>query len=307
MPAMASEEVAAEVSTLPLPETGEAHASIAIGPIRIDALDETELTRRLVENIFYSTKTHHVVTANAQFYNLAEQDGTFRKCIAEAEYVCADGVSVVTACKWLRGANVTRVPGVDLVDRLCQQSSVFGFSVYFLGGKPGSGEMAAALLSQKYPGLRVAGSSCPPWGFEKDPEVLSRVLEDIRRASPAVLLVALGAPRQEYFIAEHIRPLQIPVAIGVGGSFEMIAGKVNRAPVWVQRVGMEWAYRWAQEPRRLAKRYAVGNLQFAFYLVRYRFRGFDRRVDMCSAVSASGENSRRVSTSSISEVNSCNP
>jgi len=246
---------------------------ISIGPMEIHPLDARELTRRLILDVLSRKTTRHVITANAQFYNLAERREDFRECLARAEYVCADGVSVVLACKWLGKQDVSRVPGVDMVDYLCDGAAASGLSTYFLGGQAGSAEQASAILAKRHPGLQVAGTGCPPWGFEKDPEKLKVVLEDIRQASPSIIFVALGAPKQELFINEHIRPLGVPVAMGVGGSFEMIAGRVKRAPVWVQRIGLEWAYRWMQEPRRLANRYLVGNAVFCFYLLRYAVRG----------------------------------
>jgi N-acetylglucosaminyldiphosphoundecaprenol N-acetyl-beta-D-mannosaminyltransferase len=253
---------------------GEAHrtsATIAIGPMRITALSPDELIRRLVGHTLGGA-THHVVTANAQFYVMAQQDPDFRKCIAEAEYVIADGVSVVMACRWLGRQQVSRIAGVDLIPRMCAEAATIGVPVYMLGGRPGMAVAAAETLLNKYPGLRLVGIECPPIGFDSNPQSLKRVVRAIEAAKPAILFVALGAPRQEYFIQRHIRPLGIPVAIGVGGSFEMIAGAVQRAPAWIRHSGFEWAFRWAQEPRRLAKRYLAGNALFTYYLVQNRFR-----------------------------------
>jgi len=246
---------------------------ISIGPMEIHPLDARELTRRLILDVLSQKKTRHVITANAQFYNLAERRADFRECLARAEYVCADGISVVLACKWLGKQDVSRVPGVDMVDHLCAGAAASGLSTYFLGGQPGSAEKTSEVLAQRHPGLQVAGIGCPPRGFERDPEMLQAVLDDIRQVSPSIIFVALGAPKQELFINEHIRPLEVPVAMGVGGSFEMIAGRVKRAPRWMQRTGLEWVYRWIQEPRRLANRYLVGNAVFCFYLLRYAVRG----------------------------------
>jgi N-acetylglucosaminyldiphosphoundecaprenol N-acetyl-beta-D-mannosaminyltransferase len=118
----------------------------------------------------------------------------------------------------------------------------------------------------------VAGVNCPPAGFLDQPEVLAAVLASISSAVPAILFVALGAPQQEYFIQRYIRPMGVPVAMGVGGSFEMIAGVRQRAPQWMRRAGMEWIFRWAQEPKRLARRYLVGNSLFSIYILRYLMR-----------------------------------
>lgn len=241
---------------------------VPIGPIKISLMSAEQLTQRLIGHAF-GTATQHVVTANAQFYVLAEERQDFRECIQGADYVCADGVSIVLACKWLGRAKATRIPGVDLVSDLCKEAASVGLKVFFLGGNPGSAERSAAILTGRFPGLQVAGISCPPRGFQSNPEVLGRILSEIKESQAAILFVALGAPYQEFFIQDHVRPMNIPVAIGIGGSLDILAGEFKRAPQYVQRLGLEWAYRLAQEPRRLARRYIVGNTLFLFYLVRY--------------------------------------
>jgi N-acetylglucosaminyldiphosphoundecaprenol N-acetyl-beta-D-mannosaminyltransferase len=250
---------------------------VPIGPIKISLLSAEELTQRLIGHAF-GTETQHVVTANAQFYVLAEERADFRECIQGADYVCADGVSIVVACKWLGRAKATRIPGVDLVTDLCKEAAGLWLRVFFLGGNPGSAEKSAAILTERFPGLQVAGISCPPKGFLSNPEMLNVVLSEIRESHPAILFVALGAPLQEFFIRDHIRAMNIPVALGIGGSLDIIAGEFKRAPQYIQRMGLEWAYRFAQEPRRLARRYIVGNALFLFYLVRYFF-GPETRVE----------------------------
>lgn len=257
---------------VPLLASSKTPARVSIGPMRVSVLTADELVHRLIGHTFGET-THHVVTANAQFYVLAEQNQIFRKCVHEAEYVCADGVSVSMACRWLGKTRVARIAGVDLIPQLCRHAAQLGLPVYFLGGTPGAGKRTAQLLSDIFPGLRVAGVDCPPVGFLDRPEALAAVLADIRNAVPAVLFVALGAPQQEYFIQRYIRPLGVPVAMGVGGSFEMIAGVRHRAPKWMRFAGMEWLFRWAQEPKRLARRYLVGNSLFSIYVLRYLMRG----------------------------------
>jgi len=244
--------------------------SILIGPLRINPLSMTRLVDKLIGHCF-GDETQHVITANAQFYVMAEEDERFRACVNQADYVCADGASVVMACKWLRSLSVARVAGVDLIPKLCEAAAPLGLPVFFLGGKEGTAERSAALLANRFPGLRIAGVSCPAYGFLKNPQLLEATLNDIKEAQPAILFVALGAPQQEYFIQQHIRPLTIPVAVGVGGSFEMIAGNFRRAPVFIQRAGLEWAFRWVQEPRRLARRYLVGNTLFVFYFAKNLF------------------------------------
>jgi N-acetylglucosaminyldiphosphoundecaprenol N-acetyl-beta-D-mannosaminyltransferase len=243
---------------------------IHLGLIEVDTYLPEELTSRLVFNSLTSSTTRHVVTANAQFYVMAERIHRFRKCLERAEYVCADGFSIQLACKWLANTMVARCPGVDLVHDLCREGAGYGLRIYLLGGLPGAADASARILEKSYPGLKVAGTDCPPLSFERNSETLQEVLTRISDAQPQVVLVGLGAPKQEYFIDEHLRPLGIPVAIGVGGTFEMISGRVPRAPEWIRRIGMEWGYRLFREPKRLWRRYLIGNLEFLF-IVTFRY------------------------------------
>jgi N-acetylglucosaminyldiphosphoundecaprenol N-acetyl-beta-D-mannosaminyltransferase len=144
--------------------------------------------------------------------------------------------------------------------------------VFFMGGRPGTAQATASILAAKYPGMVIAGVSCPKYGFELSKETLTPVLDEICEAKPHVLFLALGAPKQEFFIGEHIRPLRIPLAVGIGGSFELLAGETHRAPQWMQDAGLEWAFRFAQEPLRLWRRYLLGNVEFLWGLGRWRFK-----------------------------------
>jgi N-acetylglucosaminyldiphosphoundecaprenol N-acetyl-beta-D-mannosaminyltransferase len=243
--------------------------AVAIGPIRVTTLSMRELVDQLIRRVFEGTKTTQVVTANAQFYVLAERDARFRECLAEADYVCADGLPIVRMCNWMGAIDAERITGIDLIPLLCEPAAELDLPVYFLGGYPGSAAASASLLMDRFPKLRVCGVGCPPKGFEESPEVLTQVLRSIAQAEPSIIFIAFGAPKQEYFIQQHIRALGIPVAIGVGGSFELLAGVRKRAPQWAQAAGMEWAFRLAQEPRRLAKRYLLGNTVFSYYALRY--------------------------------------
>jgi len=120
--------------------------------------------------------------------------------------------------------------------------------------------------------LKIAGVSCPDWGFETRAETLNPVLEQIAQAKPHILFVGLGAPKQEFLIDEHIRPVNIPIAIGIGGSFEILSGAVERAPAWMRSSGLEWAFRLGQEPGRLWKRYLVGNAEFLWSVAKWRLQ-----------------------------------
>jgi len=188
--------------------------------------------------------TDLVVTANPEIIMLAQKDRLFKTLLDQASLVTADGVGLIIAGKMLGNPLPQRVTGIDLTTRLFEVGSVKGLRFYFLGAAPGIAETAARNLTVKYPGLRVAGVH---HGYFKDSRP---VVEAIKEAKPHVLLVALGMGKQEKWVWEYREALGVPVAIGVGGSFDVFAGKVQRAPLWMQRWGLEWLYRLLKEPWR---------------------------------------------------------
>jgi N-acetylglucosaminyldiphosphoundecaprenol N-acetyl-beta-D-mannosaminyltransferase len=159
-----------------------------------------------------------------------------------------------------------RVAGSDLLFELCRASAWTGLRLFFLGGMPGAAEAASETLSERFPGVQICGTYCPPkdtFDTEREQAKIAAMIKDI---APDVLLVGLGAPKQEKWIARHKMQLGVPVSIGVGGSFEMAAGMVLRAPRWIQRAGMEWAWRLSQDPKRLWGRYIGRDLPFLVQL-----------------------------------------
>jgi N-acetylglucosaminyldiphosphoundecaprenol N-acetyl-beta-D-mannosaminyltransferase len=245
---------------------------VNLGSLGIDTYTETALVDHVLDHAFNGDQTRQIVTANAQFYVLAEKNERFRSCLKTAEYICADGMPIVWACERFTGIKVPRITGVDFIGLLCERGSRDGLRVYLLGGRPGTAQATADKLEELYPGVEIVGADCPNWGFESSPETLQPVLDRIAAARPHILLAGLGAPKQEFFIHDHVRPLKVPVAIGIGGSFEILSGSLKRAPVWVQTSGFEWVYRLSREPRRLWKRYLVGNAEFLWDIAKWRVR-----------------------------------
>jgi N-acetylglucosaminyldiphosphoundecaprenol N-acetyl-beta-D-mannosaminyltransferase len=209
----------------------------------------------------------HVVTLNAQFVQIARNDAEFASIIRGADLCVADGVSLVWACRSLGHPIPGRVNGTDLMVRLCEVAAERACTVYFLGGRPGAAEAAARKLLQDYAGLEIVGIDCPPMGFTNDPEVATDVSARIQQAAPDFLFVGLGAPKQEYWIRDNLG-LSAKVMVGVGGSFELIGGVTKRAPLMMQKTGLEWLWRLVMEPRRLWKRYLVGNSIFIVLVFR---------------------------------------
>ncbi len=209
-----------------------------------------------------------IVGPNAQLVTLAEKNPQFARAMCSASLSVADGISVVMASRWLGVPVPERVPGGELMERLCAESAQHGFSVFLLGGLPGAAEMAAKRLTEKYPGLIIAGTYCPPYGFEHNEAERSYVRDLITESAPDLLFVAFGAPKQEIWMWENCPSLPVGIAMSVGAAFDTQAGLRKRAPVWAQKTGTEWLYRLVREPRRLWRRYLIGNVEFLLLVMR---------------------------------------
>jgi N-acetylglucosaminyldiphosphoundecaprenol N-acetyl-beta-D-mannosaminyltransferase len=235
---------------------------IGIGHALVHNCSFEEAADAIIRHAKASREPAFVATANAQHIVLLNQDRRLREAYNQADLIVADGAALLWAARLYGRPFKERVAGVDLFQRLCGQAAKNNLHVFFLGGRPNSADAAAAVLKGRFPTLQVT-TSCPPLGFEADGEAFAKTLDEIRSAKPDILFVALGAPKQEYWIYEHGIHLPVSVLIGVGGSFEMVSGAVRRAPVWMQSAGFEWLHRFLHEPRRLWRRYLIGNFQFA--------------------------------------------
>ncbi|MGA9041495.1 MAG: WecB/TagA/CpsF family glycosyltransferase [Terriglobales bacterium] len=248
---------------------------VRIGHALVHSCGFDEMLAAIAGSAAISGEPRYVVTPNAQHVVMLAKDEYFRQIYSEAAFVLPDGVSLLLAARLMGHKILHRVSGVDMFEALCREAAREGLRVFLLGGRPGSAEKTAATLCARYPGLIVSGTCCPPLGFEHDQTQKDAIEANIKSARPHLLFVAFGAPKQEYWIYEHARKLGVPVAMGVGGSFEMVGGVVTRAPVWVRKTGMEWLYRFLREPRRLWKRYLIGNLQFVSVVLRQRLSSRD--------------------------------
>jgi N-acetylglucosaminyldiphosphoundecaprenol N-acetyl-beta-D-mannosaminyltransferase len=207
-----------------------------------------------------------LVTANLDFLRRHVKDRAAREVYAAADLRVADGMPLVWASR-LRGTPLPeRVAGSSLVEPLCARAAKEGRRVYLLGGEPEANAIAAQRLMERCPGLVIAGRSAPDVSAEPTAEELKALRTELIAAAPDLVLVAFGSPKQERVIAA-LKP-SLPQAwwIGVGISLSFLAGRVARAPVLVQRLGLEWLHRLAQEPRRLFRRYIIDDIPFAFEL-----------------------------------------
>lgn len=207
-----------------------------------------------------------VMGPNAHVVSTAQHSPPFLSALNAADLCVPDGISVVLAGLLLGHPIPERVTGGDLMEQLCSLASLENLSVFFLGGLPGSADGAATALQRRYTGLRVT-CCCPPYQFEDDPAELAAVLDAICEAAPDILCVAIGVPRQEIWMHHYCPSLPIRMAIAVGAALDTQAGLRQRAPVWTHKLGIEWAYRFIREPRRLWRRYLIGNTHFLFLVL----------------------------------------
>lgn len=199
----------------------------------------------------------YVVTPNVQHSVLVQEHAGLRAAYTDAGLVLADGLPVVLAARLLKLALPERVAGSDLVPALfASASEIRPLKVFLLGAAPGVAARAASRMAQQWPAVKTVGVYSPPIGFERDDAENSRILKLIEVAAPDVLVVGLGAPKQELWVHRHRQQIAAPVALCVGATIDFLAGEKRRAPRWMQRTGLEWLHRCASEPRRLVKRYA---------------------------------------------------
>lgn len=206
----------------------------------------------------------YICTVNVAILMMMRSNPDLQRFVDKASLVVADGQPLIWASRLQSSHLPERVTGMDLVDELCALAVEEGFGVYFLGARREVIESAVNNLSQRHPGLEVSGIADGYFAWDEAPERARAV----RESGAKLLIVGMGVPRQEQFIESQWEELGVPLAIPVGGSFEVMAGTARRAPLFLQRLGMEWSYRLAQEPRRLWKRYLVTNTQFIFHLLR---------------------------------------
>ncbi len=260
------------------PSTGR----VWFGAAPVDAVDMASSVQWLMEELQHRQAVPappvQIMGPNAFLVTLAAKNPAFAESMQQASLCPPDGMSVVWGARLLGTRITERVPGGEFMEQACAACAAHGFSVYFLGGLPGAAEGAALALKARYPGLLVAGTDCPPIGFEQNEGENEAVRERIRARKPDLLCVALGAPRQEIWMLDECGTLPIGAALSVGAALDTQAGLRKRAPAWTHRVGMEWLYRLAMEPRRLWKRYLIGNVGFMMIAGREWARGRKRRA-----------------------------
>jgi N-acetylglucosaminyldiphosphoundecaprenol N-acetyl-beta-D-mannosaminyltransferase len=223
----------------------------------IDEMTSAEAVEK-VQGLWRSRIKSRIFFVNAHCFNLATSDEGYRNSLDKADLVLADGSGMLLASRLLRLPIQHNLNGTDLVPLLCRAAAEEGRSVFLLGARPGIAERAAARLREGYPGLHIAGIQHGYFAAEES----GAIIERINAAKADMLLVAMGVPLQEQWISDHFTALDVPVSLAVGALLDFISNAVPRAPRLFRQLGIEWIYRLYREPRRLWRRYMVGNVTF---------------------------------------------
>jgi N-acetylglucosaminyldiphosphoundecaprenol N-acetyl-beta-D-mannosaminyltransferase len=233
----------------------------------IDNLSMEE-TLNEIERFIATEQPHQHVVVNVDKLVKARRDPVLRRIINDCALINADGMPVVWASRLLGKPLKERVAGVDLFEALMKRSSEKGWRVFLLGAREEIVSRVKQLYEAKYPSLVVAGCRNGYWKPEQEPSVVAEILAS--RAD--ILFVAISSPKKEQFLGRHQQEMRIPFAMGVGGTFDVAAGKVQRAPRWMQSSGLEWFYRFLQEPRRMFRRYFIEDMAFLGMVARELWR-----------------------------------
>lgn len=215
----------------------------------------------------------HVIQLNVDQIVRIEKDRYFKKICENCELLLVDGQPLMWIAKLYGRPFKEKISGSDLVPVLCGLAAEKGYSVFFLGAAPGIAKIAAENMQKEFPKLQVAGTYSPPVGFDTDAEEIEKINRILLNSGADMLFVGMGVPKQDIFIYENMEKYNIPMSFSVGGTIDFIAGIQKRAPKWVSEHGLEWLYRFFQEPKRLFKRYFVDDMKILELFWRYRSGG----------------------------------
>ena len=242
---------------------------IKILNIEVDNVNMKE-TLQSIDRMIRKGKPSYVVTPNINHVVALESDSLFREIYDKADLILTDGKPLIWYSRLVKRPIKAKISGSDLFPLLCKMAAKRGYKMYFLGAAEGVAAKAAENLEKKYPGLNVCGTYSPKFGFENDLEESQKINGQIKEAAPDILIVGLGAPKQEKFIYRNLEELNVPVSLGLGASLDFEAGNISRAPRWMANAGLEWLYRIIQDPKRLFKRYFFDGLKFIPIMIKYR-------------------------------------
>lgn len=238
---------------------------IAGCPVDIATIDETI---GYIKKVITSRSTCRHGFVNAAKVVSIQSDKKFRNVLSTCDLINADGMAIVWASQFLGNPLPERVNGTNLMLDVIRISNDEGYRIYFLGAKPEIVKSVVDIFQTQYPRLKIAGWHHGYFPIEEE----ANLAKKIREMEPDILFVGMGTPQKEYWLHRNVPNINVPFSMGVGGSFDVIAGLVKRAPNWMQNSGLEWSWRFLQEPKRMWRRYLIGNSQFLHLIVKEKIK-----------------------------------
>lgn len=232
--------------------------------IKIDNFSLDEALDR-VDEIVLAKKPGYYCGVNLNQVILYKENIRMKEIFDKADLLTVDGKPIIWISKLLGTPFNQKISGPDFMLETCKLANRKGYKVFFLGGAAGVAEKAVLKIKKICPDLEVSGIYSPPFGFEKDPQELDKINEMLKRSKADLLYVGLGSPKQDFFIDDNKDTYQIPLSFSVGIAIDYIGGNIKRAPLWMQNLGLEWFYRFCQEPKRLFKRYFIDSWKIIKY------------------------------------------
>ena len=226
-----------------------------------------------IEQMIEADKKSYVVAINVDVVMKIEEDSYLKKVVDNADMVLVDGKPLVWISKLHGKPLKAKISGSDLVPLLCEVSAEKGYKIFIIGGKDGIAEQAKEKLENRLPKIKIVGTYAPPFGFEKNESELEKINQMISEAHPDLLIACFGCPKQEKWIYENIEKYNAKVSVCAGATVDFLAGNVKRAPRWMSDHGLEWFYRFTQEPKRMFKRYFVDDTKIVKLIFKYAKKG----------------------------------
>ena len=228
-----------------------------------EAIDE-------VDKMIINKEKGYVVGINVDVVMKMEEDLLLREISDKANLTIVDGKPLIWISKLQKKPIVEKISGSDLVPNLCELANDKGYSIFIIGGKSGVADQAKIKLEEKYKRIKIVGTYSPPIGFENNEKELDTINQMINKAKPDLLFACLGCPKQEKWIYNNIEKYNAKVSICAGATVDFLAGNIKRAPKWISNIGLEWFYRFLQEPKRLFKRYFIDDIKIIKLMKKYK-------------------------------------
>lgn len=239
--------------------------------LSFDAVNENTAAKMVIDAALANRKGL-VVTPNVDHIVSLRCDSEMRRIFNQALFRFADGMPLVWFSRLVGKPLPCRVTGADLLPNVARLAAATNLKIFFLGGQPLAAEKASQILAERYPGFKVAGYYCPPFGFEKNAAESAAIVTAINKSGANILAIGVGTPKQEKWLDAHLCDLNVGPILAIGAAIDFSAGFVKRPPIWMQRCGLEWLGRLFAEPRRLWRRYLLKDSIFLILMIREAFK-----------------------------------